>query len=274
MNLGTAISSFIHKIMLRLLTHTEVSLPNGGKVILLKTGAVIGAEEEAMLQALHSRSIGGIRAHLQQLIKYGAAKFMRMFYVGYGHKSIGDCGSATIFIEGVSMLAAKAIQDTPLYNGQEASTRYIPFDKQPFYNPATTADGDDILERQRNFYLHALQVMQKELLSRYPYETYGDTEASESRTKYKKAINARAFDITQCFLPAGASTNLSWHTTLRQFSDRLLWLRNHPLEEVRAIAEAIEEALLQMYPNSFSKKTVRGYGGIRGIGYVRRILLA
>jgi len=72
---------------------------------------------------------------LEVLAEKGADNFMSKFYVGYGHKSIGDCGSITLFIEGVSMLGAKAIQDTKLYNGQEASTRYIDFSKQPILNP-------------------------------------------------------------------------------------------------------------------------------------------
>jgi thymidylate synthase ThyX len=50
---------------------------------------------------------------------------METFYVGYGHASIADCGSTTIFIEGISILADKAIQDWQLYSGQETSTRYI-----------------------------------------------------------------------------------------------------------------------------------------------------
>jgi hypothetical protein len=54
-------------------------------------------------------------------------------------------------------------------------------------------------------------------------------------------------------LPAGASTNLVWVGTLRQFADRLLVLRNHPLEEIKMIALAIEKGLLETYPNSFAK---------------------
>ena len=105
------------------LNHTSVKLNRGGEIIVLDTGAVINAEAEAMLQALHSRSTGGLRHHLEVLAKKGADNFMNKFYVGYGDKSIGDCGTTTIFIEGVSMLAAKAIQDNPLYSGQETSTR-------------------------------------------------------------------------------------------------------------------------------------------------------
>ena len=97
-----------------LLQHTCVKLSRG-EVIVLDTGAVIDAEATAMLQALHSRSTGGLRSHLKVLEKKGADNFMQSFYVGYGHKSIGDCGTTTVFIESVSMLAAKAIQDNPLY---------------------------------------------------------------------------------------------------------------------------------------------------------------
>src|SRR3989338_5617161 len=86
------------------LKHVTRELPGGGKVLVLNTGAIIGPEAEAMLQALHSRSVGGIAEHLEKLAEKGPEKFMSQFYVGYGHKSIGDCGSVTVFIEGVSML--------------------------------------------------------------------------------------------------------------------------------------------------------------------------
>jgi hypothetical protein len=56
------------------------------------------------------------------------------------------------------------------------------------------------------------------------------------------------------FLPAGATTDLTWHMNLRQFADELLWLRHHPLEEIHEVAEATEDALCEMYPSSFSKK--------------------
>ena len=71
---------------------------------------------------------------------------------------------------------------------------------------------------------------------------------------YEKAIAAKAFDVARGFLPIGAATNLARHTNLRQLSDRLLYLRHHPLAEVRGVAEAIEDAMIERYPNSFSKK--------------------
>jgi thymidylate synthase ThyX len=234
------------------LKHAERKLENGGQVIVLNTGALIDPEAEAMLQALHSRSTGGLKEHLDKLIEKGAEKFMASFYVGYGHKSIGDCGSVTIFIEGVSMLAAKAVQDWPLYSGQESSTRYIDFSKQLFINPSNNEQGTDVLESWRSFYLASMNPLQAYLKQQNPIQ------AGEKESIYDKAIAARAFDILRGFLPAGASTNLAWHTNLRQAADHIMQLRHHPLAEVKDLAEAMEEALVEAYGSSFGHKRYEG----------------
>ncbi len=230
------------------LKHASQKIKGGGEVILLDTGTIIDAEAEAMLQALHSRSTGGLMSHLKILEKRGSENFMANFYVGYGHKSIGDCGSITLFIEGVSMLAAKAIQDWPLYSGQESSTRYLDFTKQKFIDPVSNKDSKKILESWREFYKSSLPALKEGLKKRYP------KLEGEDEKVYEKAISARAFDILRAFLPAGASTNLAWHSNLRQVADKLLYLRHHPLEEVRNIAHAIEKVLKKRYPSSFSHK--------------------
>ncbi|MFW5853566.1 MAG: FAD-dependent thymidylate synthase [Patescibacteria group bacterium] len=226
--------------------HITKTTKNGAKILVLNTNPVINPEAEAMLQALHSRSVGGINKHLQVLAKRGADNFMSTYYVGYGHKSIGDLGSASIFIEGVSMLAAKAIQDWPLYSGQEASTRYIDFTKQSFINPLKNKMGEKILENWRTFYLNGLKELQPQLKEKFP------RQKNEDEKIYNKAIAARSFDIMRSFLPAGASTNLAWHSNLRQFNDKLTLLRHHPLAEVKEIAEIAEKALAEAFPNSFN----------------------
>ena len=230
------------------LNHFTCDIIGGGEVIVLDTGSTLTSESVAMLQALHSRSVGGLRSHLQTLEARGADNFMKNFYVGYGHKSIGDCGTATIFIEGVSLLVAKAIQDWPLYSGQEASTRYIDFEHQPFKNPLGTKQANEILENWRSFYSASLAPTKDHLKVLYPI-TPGEDEKI-----YDKAINARAFDVLRGFLPAGATTNLAWSTNLRQAADKVMLLRHHPLLEVRNCADAIEQALQKGFPNSFGHK--------------------
>ncbi|PIP04169.1 MAG: hypothetical protein COZ49_00340 [Candidatus Yonathbacteria bacterium CG_4_10_14_3_um_filter_47_65] len=230
------------------LKHVVRRTSNDAMILVLNTGAIINPEAEAMLQALHSRSAGGIARHLEVLKREGSERFMSLFYVGYGHKSIGDCGTCTIFIEGVSMLAAKAIQDWPLYSGQEASTRFIDFAKQSFFDPTDTPEGTAVLNRWRLFYLRGTSVLQDFLTERFP------RQAGENEITYEKAIRARSFDVMRGFLPAGAATNLAWHTNLRQAVDHLMLLRHHPLHEVRDVANAIEDALKEAFPSSFGQK--------------------
>lgn len=226
----------------------EELIPGGGSVFLLNIRAEITAEDSAMLQALHSRSIGGIKGHLKRWLMAGSGNFMKNFYVGYGHKSIGDCGTTTLFVEGVSMLAAKAIQDWQLYCGQEASTRYIDFATQPFLNPLLEEAGERVQQRWRGLYVHGLPLVEEHVAKTNPMHP------DENEGVYRKAVKARAFDVMRSILPAGATTNLAWHTNIRQAADKLDWLRHHPLFEAREIACAIEKVLMRGHPNSFSDK--------------------
>ncbi len=228
--------------------HSVENLAGGGFVLVLNTEAKIDGQAEAMLQALHSRSTGGIQSHLKVLEEKGAENFMDQFYVGYGHKSIGDCGSATVFVEGVSMLTAKAIQDWRLYSGQETSTRYVDFSKREFINPLRIESGKEILENWRKFYLEIQEPLREHLRKQFP------RQEGEDEKVYEKAIKARSFDIERAFLPAGATTNLAWRMNFRQFADELMLLRQHPLEEVRDVAEKTETALRKIYKSSFGQE--------------------
>lgn len=206
----------------------------------------LGPESTAMSQALYSRAPQSVLVHLEKVRNEGPEKFMSSYYVEYGHKSIGDCGTTTICIENVSMLVAKAIQDWPLYNGQEASTRYLDMAQQEILSPV--ALGESIQQNWMNFYSKALEKLVPYISDRFPKED------GQSDVAYKKAVKAKAFDIARGFLPAGATTYLSWHTNLRQAHDHLLWLEKHPLQEVINTAKAIRVALQEKYPNSFSHK--------------------
>ena len=205
-------------------------------------------EDIAMLQALYSRDPRTVRTHLEKVRESGPGKFMERFYVGYGHKSIGDCGTTTLFAEGVSMLAAKAIQDWLLYNGQESSTRYLDFSKMTILSPTGNKTAEKIQTRTMKLYNESLAVLCEDLKRKYPLKL------EEKPEIYEKAIKARAFDISRCLLPAGMTTMVAWHTNLRQAADHLKCMRHHPLEEVREVAEDMLNALRGKYPNSFGHK--------------------
>ncbi|MEI6378770.1 MAG: FAD-dependent thymidylate synthase [Candidatus Falkowbacteria bacterium] len=204
-------------------------------------------QDNAMLQALYSRSPESVTKHLEKVQATGSGKFMSEYYIGYGHQSIADCGSTTIFIEGISTLADKLIQDWPLYSGQETSTRYVDMAKQPIIDPLGTPASKAILDAWMEFYMAAQAPLQEHVKRQHPLED-GQNEAV-----YNKAIKARSFDILRAWLPAGITTQLSWHTNLRQAYDHLAWLMHHPLQEARITAQQILSQLQTKYPESFSQ---------------------
>lgn len=226
----------------------KASIPcpeTGGEVIVVDE---LPPEAVAMAQALYSRDPRSVRYHIEEIQKRGPEKFMAQYYVGYGHKSIGDCGTTSLFIENVSMLCAKAIQDWPLYSGQEASTRYLDMTAQKCINPFGTPLGEEIQGRCMALYKRVLNHLKEDFRVKYPQQPAEDLRV------WSKAVDARAFDVARAFIPAGCTTYLSWHTNLRQAADHLVYLRQHPSSEIASIANCIEAALTQAYPSSFSSK--------------------
>lgn len=206
----------------------------------------LNPEDNAMLQALYSRSSASVVEHLEKVKATGSGKFMESYYTGYGHKSIGDCGTTTIFIEDVSILAAKAIQAHPLYNGQETSTRYLYFSGRRIVDPIGTEASKKLLEDWMLIYNLVMEHAEDMYRDAYPLEAGWD------ETKYEKAIKAKCFDLARGFLPAGMTTQLSWHTTLSHARQVLDELQYHPLAEVREVAADIWVDLQEKYPSSFA----------------------
>jgi thymidylate synthase ThyX len=229
------------------------TLDNGTKLMIVDD---LAPEDEAMLQALYSRSAESAEVHLDKVKQADSGKFMNSYYVGYGHKSIADCGTTTMFIEGVSLLAAKAIQDWPLYSGQETSTRYIDMSKQRIVDPVGTPESKAILDAWMSFYKGNQTRVAQTLVKRYPMRD------GEKEEMYQRAIKARTFDILRGFLPAGITTQLSWHTNLRQAGDHLIGLVQHPATEIREMAHALREMLGSSYPSSGAGLSLAAVSGV------------
>lgn len=210
-------------------------------------------EDNAAIQAWYSRSAEGLEGMLEKLGRQGSGKFMEQIFIQYGHGSVGDLGTTTVHFEGISMLTAKAIQDSPLYNGQESSTRYIDWSNVTFLtgyysSPGIYSESQDLLAKLRAFYFDNMQAVCDHVAETFPVQE-GQSEAS-----YLKAVQARGFDIMRGFLPAGACTNVAWSGTLRSFKERLELLMHHPLMEVKSIAADTYRDLYVKYPHSFDRK--------------------
>jgi thymidylate synthase ThyX len=224
----------------------------GSKLFLIDD---VAPEDLAMLQALYSRSAESVEVHLEKVHKTGSAKFCQQYFVNYNHKSIADCGSTTFFIEGVSTLAAKAIQDWPLYSGQETSTRFIDMSKQRIEDPVGSSLSGEVLNAWMTFYKVNSDRVCDEIRKRYP------RRESEKEDAYEKAVKARSFDILRGWLPAGITTQLSWHTNLRQAGDHLTLLSKHPAAEIRNIAVALQA----MFAFTYSSSNSLGQAGVSAV---------
>src|SRR5438309_188969 len=96
-------------------------------------------EVQAYGMAKYSRSSQGMLESIRELSGQRAAEFLDTFYFQYGHRSITDLAHLAFGLEQISILAAIAVVDEPVWDGQERSTRYQPFRKTGWHLPAEVA---------------------------------------------------------------------------------------------------------------------------------------
>lgn len=242
--------------------------PQGNKqprVVIVDSGRKgYSAEETAMLASLRSRSAKSVEELEAKVTKEGPDRMMQQFYLGYGsngkpgslpgHGSIAQSGSTSVNLENVSMLAALAFEDHPLFNGQECSTRYINFADAGYTVPVMANDKDakkaeQIIKRWFDLYERVNEATYKHALEHFTKPEDADDKV------WDKACKAYAYDVASGFLPAAANTSLTWHTQLDNANSVIQGLKYHPLSEVRNLAESCQSELKRHYPNS-AKETL------------------
>lgn len=217
-------------------------------------------EVQAMLLAMYSRNAAPIATRIPDSEESNQSHKEKLgkFYVGYNHKSVGQLASTTIYLEGVSQLAAKAIENTPLFNGQECSTRYLPMDTCPMYAPE--GPHRELIQgfqnEFRNLYIEAMPLTIDMLKEQFPFDSnqgmFNNKESVEQQTERKlvtweNTIKARAFDICRGLLPAGCTTNVGFVGTFDSINDHFGEMLHHPCAEMRDIAEKVLAQLAEKY---------------------------
>src|SRR5919202_1999552 len=99
-------------------------------------------ETQAYAMAKYSRSSQGMLESIAELSAQRAAQFLETFYFQYGHRSIADLAHLAIAFENVSILAAIALVDEQLWDGQERSTRYQSFNRTRYHLPDSLLGGE------------------------------------------------------------------------------------------------------------------------------------
>jgi thymidylate synthase ThyX len=198
-----------------------------------------------------------------------ATKFMNTWGVTYGHSSLKDSCVDRIIVDRVSILGAKAIEETSLGAFQEKSTRYMDFSNAGFVMPSYKKSdfagfqwcGQDFAEAATTMYNQSIRVYLlvteaafKHYLAELNPDDFTSTKAMENTAR------AKAFDVARyCLMPC-APTALGFtmptreterHVSSMLASDNLelAGLARQMLEEAKQINPGL---LTHVTPNAFT----------------------
>lgn len=192
---------------------------------------------------------------VQQAAIQKAQNFYDRILDGYGDDSIGELGGAHLAIENISMLAAKAVEDSRIGGSPlEKSTRYIYFDQRVkgeylFYKEPvlmTSAYRDLYIDTCNMLFdtysrlVHVLTPMFEEKMLKDP---------NVSQTAYTAALRAKVLDCLRGLLPAGALTNMGIYGNGRFFDSLIHKLHCHNLAEMQEIGKLAYEELAKVIPS-------------------------
>lgn len=199
-----------------------------------------------------------------------AQRFYTRVFSEFGDDSVIQMGSVHIAFEGVSQIAAKAIEDGRIAAAyMEKSTRYVDFGSKqnghylftevPEIMESTFAD-EFIAWNNALFtaYITHLPTVIEHLREKYPI---GELAVRTPKTEvaYEKALKAKAFDAVRVILPTTTVANLGAHFSGQAAENALNKLIASPYSEVRLIGVMALQELLKVAPN-FLQNVDHPYG--------------
>jgi len=192
-----------------------------------------------------------------------AEDFYERVLVGYGDDSVAELAGAHVAVEQVSMLGAKALEDSRIgMSPLEKSTRYVRFDRSGFdgrflyhrgpelAHPAYEAAMDALFET----YSKLVEPATLAIRERFP------REPEETDRAWKSATRAKALDLLRGLLPAGALTNLGLFGNGRAFEYLITKMAGHELPECRRLARDLHRELSLVIPSFVRRALDDRYG--------------
>jgi thymidylate synthase ThyX len=250
------------KSLRRILLDEFIQAPESG------FAAIIGAQAaDASTHSTHSTSSG--QASSGQANSAGAAEqivavrqaeaFYERVLIGYGDDSVAELGGAHVACEGVSNIAAKALEDSRIgISPLEKSTRYVVFNRKLDGRYRYAREPRIMASRQAERYEAALDglfdtysALLEPTIAFVRARTPRDPETSERA--YNSATRAKACDLLRGLLPMAALTNVGLFGNGRAFEYLLTRLYASPLAELRSLAAEMQVALDALIP-SFVKR--------------------
>src|SRR5579859_48512 len=206
--------------------------------------SVVGVPPEIQAYALakYSRSSQGMLESIQELSAQRAEEFLDTFYFQYGHASIADLAHLVFGIEQISILAAIAVVDESVWDGQERSTRYQPFRKTGWHLPDEVRDTaaerlfGTTAEALFDGYLRLAEALLEHLVDAVP------RPEEMPNGSYRRTLRARAFDVARSLLPLATNTSVGQIVSARVLERQIGRLLGSPYAEAHAIGEELRTA--------------------------------
>jgi thymidylate synthase ThyX len=202
----------------------------------------------------------------EQLVAVRQAEaFYERVLVGYGDDSVAELGGAHVACEGISNIAAKALEDSRLgISPLEKSTRYVVFNRKLDGRYRYAREPQIMDSRHAGCYEGALDGL---------FDTYSalldptiaavrartPRDAGTSERAYNSATRAKACDLLRGLLPMATLTNVGLFGNGRAFEYLLTRLYASPLTELPALAADMQTALDALIP-SFVKRAASERG--------------
>ena len=184
----------------------------------------------------------------------------------YGDDSVAQLGGAHVACEYVSNILTKVLERGRLMAYLEQSTRYVPYTdtlhgRYRYHVPAEIGEGvlreryTRTMDEGFATYARLIPVMQEYFARRHP------KSPSDSDGVHRAAIRAKALDTLRGLLPAATQSNVGIYGSGQGYEALLLRMRAHPLDEVRACADAMLTELRKVIPAFLARVDVPERGG-------------
>jgi thymidylate synthase ThyX len=209
--------------------------------------SVVGVPPEIQAYALakYSRSSQGMLESIQELSAQKAEQFLDTFYFQYGHRSIADLAHLVFGLEQISILAAIAVVDEPVWDGQERSTRYQPFRTTGWHVPAELSESaaQERFARTAEALFSAYESLSAALLEHLTDAVPRPDEMPQGA--YRRTLRARAFDVARSLLPLATHTSVGQIVSARVLERQIARLLGASYAEVRQIGAELKASCQQ-----------------------------
>ncbi len=201
----------------------------------------VAPEIQAYAMAKYSRSSQSMLESIGELSAQQATTFLESFYFQYGHRSIADLAHLFLAVEDISILAAIQLEDEPLWDGQERSTRYQPFHKTGYIVPAELqGEAADAFQAEANALFSEYQALSRDLLDLLVQHT-ARPDAMDEKV-FRRTLRARAFDVARGLLPLATATSVGQVVSARVLEAQISRLLADEHAEIRQVAEALRDS--------------------------------